>query len=1730
MNTFLLNNKKLFIFLLLIIVLIYVTYYIHKKQKKNIENFQILAEMPFDSSYFKGRDFYNLALNAYLTNEYDRVNIPDTDEEKENPLKGFGHFNSRQNIFSNYTTREDYDKLTKTLCTTKKMLGKDPKEDTIELRYCPDEFKMYKNKTCNSILNSEKELDTEDECQKHFRDKGSKAIGYNYDNNKCYLIDSMENNKLEDKNNSNIGIYGGGAGLQFTISYWIYVENRPYSASEESQYYEIIKCAPKDGSSNHYFPRISICGNRTLIKLEISCKDNNDSEIPFESFIPESNLGTNKWHFIAHTMFCREIKHYVDTKLSQVDTLTHPINNDELKIINTHYNLKVSAGNIQTDKVYIAQLKINPISSDNITIQVLSYSYPEDLDTVKNIICKKGNNDVAGETSNFPLFCKPHRINEASDSIITPKSISGSRVPVFYPPNEVNAFQGACYLKEKKCNTDSFQDYKGIESFYNYNYCDSNSNLGVSRNLSNPEYQYSRPIDVNIDNGIYYRRPNSKQSPFRDPTVTVYTETDKTNGKDNISGRVYLSGTIFINLEDNPLNEDYKYNQQKYDNIGLFIGKINEYEESKIIFHPSDTVYFQIGPKEGYRIEIRPNGEIYVNRPITDPLINLDGVSWLPFRDKKKINLPGKKTSNLRVDLTGKILKLGKVDEPYNNKINFFNTDRKCRFVRITPGPFRKKAGQKESLMFCEVEIFIKPERNTSSEELTYNIAKGKKARMSSVYKNKKLIYGPMIAVNGLVTPGRKNLEKGDSWIAKEDEGRNAYTFGTTLCGSDTDKPPIPHSGVLQSEMRATGLYESEVGSYIKTAENDNNPWWEVDLEGEYIIDKIIIYNKLDQGSHLEIPLTQEEDTIYYPNMNTIESGNIILYDKKHEVIKDKKIKNEGANIQNDGSCNDAGMITKAIDENGMRKNCIKWSQAFIGAPENEEKKFRTILNNIVNAKNTLVDLDSEDANYQKLIQEASTDNLPPPYKSYFNANNSILKKNSGDGTWEINDGGKPLIPPQTALQGNQGTGTGFINEFEHSSGTNEKLDLSNAANFCRYSGKHGGTKLSPWKHQSTAHDKRIYCYYDDKPAPASENPGTDITAGGDKKRGECIGPEYADPVAHHSKKYFTRKYTIEFVGDDSKLIESGYGDAGTNRIRTGWDNYTSGSNNSIYKEREAILYKYNNTVYLSGIIQYKSPELIYDLDKENREVDSSYIYPIPSVIGKLPETYRPERTVMCQVTNNVDYAKIEIRRSGHVIVKEASRKKYKDTDNVPFRKKQSAREQNLLCLDGVKFQIEDKQKSLQLCSALTKSDNCVLEPYKNTLDKGGNWDLLADYINKGNNDSGLKKPNLMNGLIFRYSYYNLDEDTQEMTADYNKMLIEKTNRKIGKNFGNHPKYRTNGDVTITFSIQIRPNSSRDVREKQVIIGKNEKGEGAVFLKKKNSEYCIEYKCGYENAGMSKQISIESNTMIHTKYIYFVAIVRDVQTRNIKIYINNESHSAFNKSINPLQKPDNNVSGLSQYSISEHALKIGQGLDNSESDHLSEYVVLNNIYIFNKAMNNEDLEAVRNLNHLIGRDYGIPKCFKDSRNGLVKLEGSFSYKPNPIGERLDWEEKEQKASRKGVSLARRLSEYRNSNGNNLTDVEKRDMEKLKQQYPLIGSVITVLPEGFRPNKSLYFSVNDGFRAANIEIDQNGRIRWWGYKLGYHNIDSIVFEHEKDLVSRSRTVCLDGIEFLMLKEN
>lgn len=1729
MNTFLLNNKKLFIFLLLIIVLIYVTYYIHKKQKKNIENFQILAEMPFDSAYFKGRDSYNLALNAYLANEYDRVNIPTTQVENENSLKGFGNFDARQNIFSNYTTREDYDKLTKTLYTTKKMLGDEPKQDTIELRYCPDEFKMYKNKTCNSILNSEQTVDTEYDCQKHFRDKGSKAIGYNYDNNKCYLIDTMKNNTLKDKTNSNIGIYGGGSGLQFTISYWLYVENRPYSAEEESEYYEIITCSPIDGSNNYYFPRISICGNRTLIKLEISCKDDNDNENIFESIIPESNLGTNKWHFIAHTMFCKEIKHYVDIKLSHVDTLTHPINNDALKIIDTHYNLKVRAGSRKTDKVYIAQLKINPISSDNITIQVLSYSYPEDQDKVKNILCKKGNNNVAGETSNFPIFCKPHRINEASDSIITPQSISGSRVPVFYPPNEVNSSLGSCYLREHKCDT--FQDYKGIESFYNYNYCDSNSNLGVSKNLSNPEWQYSRPIDVNIDNGIYYRRPNSKQSPFRDPTVTVYTERDKRGtGKDNISGRVYLSGTIFINLkDDNRLSKDYKYNQREYDNIGLFIGKINESKESKIIFYPSDSVYFQIGPKQGYRIEIKPNGEIYVNRPITDPLINLDGISWLPFRDKKN-RIPG--TSNLRADLTGEILLLAKEDKPTFNKINFFNTDRKCRFVRITPGRFRKI----KSLMFCEVEIIIKGEKNTSSEGLVDNIAKGKKARMSSIYMNDRLKYGPMIAVNGLVTVGRKS-KNDNSWIAKEEKGRNAYKFGTTLCGSDKDLTPFPHARNLAGEDTATGIYQSEEGSYIRTADGDTNPWWEVDLEGEYIIEKITIFNKLDQGSHLDLHLDPDQTPNYYPNMNTIEGGKIILYDKKHEPIKDDiEIKNKNAVIdEEDGSCNDAMGIKEAIDDKGIRTDCISWDQALIGAPEKELEDFKTILEKIARAKNLVEALEKDEntkSTNPKLVQaqiEAKTDKIPERFKAYFN--NNLIVRNPSSNLWEVQDD-VPLIAPQSALDGNRKRGTPWINLRDHSSGkSNAPLNLSSAQNFCRYVDNHAGTKLEPWQHKSSRnYHKRISCYYDREEGTATANPGRDTTKGGTKKRGECVGPEYADPVAHESKKYFTRKYTIELVGhDDPKLIENGYSELGSNRIKTGWDNYTDQLSNSIYKNREAILYKYNDTVYLSGIIQYKSGDLIYDLNSENKKITDNYIYPIPSVIGKLPKNYRPSRTVMCQVTNNVDYAKIEVRSTGHVIVKEASRKKYKDGDNVPFRKKQSAREQNLLCLDGVKFQIEDKTKPLELCSKLDKSDNCALEPYKNIEDKGGNWDLLEDYINKGNKGNGLKKPNLMNALIFRYSYYNLNEG---MTED-NEMLVETTNNMVGKNFGNLPKYRTSGDVTITFFMQIRPNPVEHVISNQVIIGKNEKGEGAVFLNKENSEYVIEYRCGYDNSEMSKPISVKSKIKIYTKYVYFVAIVRDVSTKDIKIYINNESHSDFNKiesGATPLQEPTNTESGLSQYSISEHSLKIGQALDNTESNHLSKYVVLNNIYIFNKAMDITDLEAVRNLNHLVGRDYGVPKCIKDPRNGLVKLEGSFIYKANPIGERSNWEEKEQKDSREGVSFARRFSEYRKNNDNNLDELEKRDMEKLKQQYPLIGSIITVLPEGFRPNKSVYFSVNDGFKAANVEIDQNGKIRWWGYKLGYHNIDSIVFEDEKDLVCRSRAVCLDGIEFLMLKEN
>jgi len=1664
------------------------------EEKKKIEKFQIQKELQFKNKNFDGIDCYNLISNAYLTNSYDIAAIPHTPNEQlnTNSSKNFNNFFNTQNIYGNFASEDEFNKLTITLSEYKEILGKPPNSNPIpiKLSYCPDEFKIIKNKISNSILEA-KNTETEYDCEQLFRNKGiNKAIGYTYDGQTCSFIDRFGNDDIIDKENANTKLYGAGGGLQFTVSYWIYIANRPLDINEDSEYYEILICTPPN-NNKFYFPKISISGNSTKIKLEVSCKDDKtDNESIFISFINESNLGTNKWHFITHTMNCKIIKHYVDMKWIKEDTLEYPVNYDILNQID--YNLEVKPGTkaLPNDTVKIAQLKILPYYSSDITVQTLSYSYPTDIQVMKKI-CKKGVNQVPGEDNNFPLFCKPHRVNEKLDSILTPKNIRGSRVPIFYGPNEINAYQGSCTLNEEKCSiketVDNFQNFNNTEEHF-FNFCDKNYNKGISRDIQNPEYQYSRPIDVNIDNGIYYLHDYSQESSFRDPTVTIYAEKNKMTGKNDISGRVYLTGTIFINLKDSKkLDNKYKYEQPVYDEIGLFIGKIHQNDNSNILFHPSHSIYFQIGAKQGYRIEIRSNGEIYVNRPITDPIINLDGISWLPYRQvsiKNGISVLG----DLRSDLNGKLLLLDKIND--NSKINFFSTDRKCKFIRIKPGDFRRKYNQKKSLMFCEVEIFIKPEINTSSEGLKNNIAKGKKAIMSSIYgKNgiqDRRNYGPMIGVNGLVTTN----------IEKESIGRRAYEFGTTKCGSDTNVDPHPY-GYDKDGVKATGLYESEIGSYIRTAENDLDPWWEVDLEGEYVIDKIIIFNKLDAGSHpnidLQVPVTNDVPKNYYLNMNTLEGGKIILFDRMHDIIKeDIIIQNHNAKIDKFGGCNNAMEIDKAIQHDGGEfKKCVNWDSNIISASDSDNKKFKENIKALRNNIQKKIDLEMEITNTEdpkkistlkNQIKNVNTDpiNFGEDFKKELDISQSKNqnKIDIQDNIVSIPEPGN--ISPDSPKNGYEQVNR-FVNKFPHKLLYGSKLEK----NFCRYVEGHAGTNIDPWPHPpdgSKSDDKkRISCYYQDpeKPNKSFNLAGSDDSPGGLPSRGECLGPEYADPVAHESKIYFTRKYTIN-LGSDENLKKNGYSVKGSKGITTGWNNIETPLENSPFKPKQSFLYKYNNTVYLSGMIQYKSATAIYD--KESKK-NNDYIYPVPSVIGKLPEDCRPSNTIMCQVTNNVDYAKIEVKSSGHVIIKEASRKKYKNSNNIPFKNMKSSREHNLLCLDGVKFQVGNETKGMQICSGLLNPTSCILEPYKDNKNNDGMWNVLGDYLKTGNNLNSKKKPNLMHAEIFKYSYYN-----------YNK----KIDKIPGKDFGNLPKFRTSGDVTITFFIQIKPNTNY---KDQVIIGKDDKNEGAVYLigKIKNNKkkfYTIRYKCGnQDNFGPLKEITAESNIEIDVKYKYFVAIVRNITTRDIKIYIHNESISKNDSLTAPTIIP-----ALREYTTSEHNLKIGASLDNGGPGHLSENVLLYNIFIYNKAMTNDDLEAARNLKHLVGRDYGLPKCYKDSQNGFIKLEGSFTYNSNSnVGE---------------VNIRR----------------NEGDIKNLTSEYPAIGSIITVLPEGFRPKKSIYFSVNDGFKSGNIEINENGRIRWWGYRLGYHNINTIVFEHEKDLDSYSKTVCLDGIEFFMLKEN
>lgn len=1783
------SNRNLIIVLLVILILYFIHIlfnYYYKKNFKEGFSFTIkklmsgIQDTPnYGSAQFTGMDQSYLGLNSYLydsdlegidhdgNEDYDYPN-PDNRLQPHRYIIGawsnilhqnyvtvdrFGQLTAH--LLGEYTKKPSYCSDLQSSCKLEEARHhldsvseyarklSDVTDRTLLFQYgtCPDEFKVQKGINYPDVDFSDvvDNIDRE-QAIKIFNAKSNKHkyIGFQMENNnKMFLIKSMGLPPLIDDSSKNYTSYIRNGGLQFTISYWIKID-----VDGVQQPKDIIKVIPKDQvEGDNYFPYIYIEQGTTLIHFKIKTGWPGETPILFDSKIRAGTISNQKWHHVAHVLYGRNIRHYIDGKFENYDDLKQPVFTENLP--NNLVHLIVAQQKINLTE--IAQLKVLSLAAPLETIlqHTLKFPYPASHETNPNgkthllnytNHCQRSLDGTDGHKYGHPLFCKASRqLQRPENTMAAGLVMSGARRHYYYDDNEQKSSLGTQTLNEN-CQKEQFTNFtnyihksdKFIENFANCKATD-----GIVSSQAGGDYFSYRNLDLNnsgngtfpddprgiythqYTGGIHFEKIKAAvDSGYRQPIVVIIP-----------SGRVYLSGSAYINHD--PLVNG---GTSSDDSVNINTGKIDikiarPYEGTLLLAHlpqdknglkfrPDQQLTFHVGQKQGYKVTIYPDGRIMVNRRITEQYFHFDGISYLP-------------TFHSTNNSTKALNDLG------------YKMERKCRYIRIRNG------SQCKFLNFSNIEIYPKGEAKTRSEGLDdENIALGKTCIQSSVFKNDYDNYGPQNVVTKF-------------------DHKNKYEGGTQKCGG---LPPYSPERYIDKK------WESPIGSFMKTGlDGEQQAWWEIDLVNEYKIREVVIYNRLNRGdhddkennSHNYLPPLKGKTDIYYPHMKSLEGGSIELKDRYGNIIYREEIKTNGGPFP---FCNDSTDVVKTIGG----QDCKRWDDTSLIKPDDKsQEEYKINRKHLIDNTNTVKEQlalgkenlentkrvnewnarqkkDEEDHNKRERERaERDSEHNPEPFPSWeekviesswaarpiTSLRGSIAGKNyrtwDGGTNYKQSHADIKVTPLNSATKEPEVFNT-YVQHYGGEFGP-ESLPSESPAriqknfkniiwahnkpnplhpeipdggyqqNYARYipfenTRNHAGNNLLSETHLiqhsngGVGTRERIWCYWDQ----GKHVPGTKDDEA-KPKMALGAGQEYEEEVHDIKKGYWNRIYTITF-GDDTQNVKP---------QRTGWQDLGPKRATSLFdhnKLRVAHVQKINNSVYLSGYVQFRDPASDYNKDIYQNEVeiktprkDNSQVksvlskeaegtkFPINSVIAKLPKEYWPSHTISCNVTNQTDFARIEVTHKGQIKIKAASALLWKHqsrpwgdpdgtlaeslggqkgpcTPEYDGHPQASGRTMNMVSLDGVRFPLSGSPGEQQLTS----------------LDSS-KWEALGDYLGK---EGSLNNPNLMDGSIFTLANYK---------AKPNAGLV-------GMYFGNLRKFRIRGSLTIAFYIQVLKDTGPN--QTMTILHKNAYNEGVVYYK----NGIIEYNCGkcLDSSKCVTIYSVKSDKSI--KQIdgrRFVTIVRNIEDLSLRIYI------------------DGNEVGKSEgdklYSVSQDELSIGAagGIGGALQG-----IKITNLNIFNRALNNDDdIKDLMKSFGLIGREYGSPKVSKiiDERAETITPNQRFT---------ID------------------MANVHDSSFNPINNYKRVNIVKLSGIFkwvgtdpvdrPEKGSDICRLPEEYRPNATLTFTVNGGDKGILIRIFDSGIIRYIGYEMDVKIFPDDILPDE----NFTKVISLDGIEFLTTKYN
>jgi len=260
--------------------------------------------------------------------------------------------------------------------------------------------------------------------------------------NEAILAINMKNGGCEFKNSSKLInlkksiVYTKSTSIQFTISFWLKIENL-------LTFNRNILHVENSKNRKIKLPQIDVNKEKTSLKFTISTTDHNSESIE----IPTGNVPYKKWCHIAFTLNGRNIIGYVNSKFVLKETLTgDPILPD--KNTTMYVNKKSSSG------ITVSKLRIIPVAVPRLFIKNILVE-EDPMDSQKYLNCLKkyesmgkeiAHSKCLGDIFKADNYSNDNNINGRNLQLLNEEQFNKSWISKYYRRPSYKIVNGIVYL------------------------------------------------------------------------------------------------------------------------------------------------------------------------------------------------------------------------------------------------------------------------------------------------------------------------------------------------------------------------------------------------------------------------------------------------------------------------------------------------------------------------------------------------------------------------------------------------------------------------------------------------------------------------------------------------------------------------------------------------------------------------------------------------------------------------------------------------------------------------------------------------------------------------------------------------------------------------------------------------------------------------------------------------------------------------------------------------------------------------------------------------------------------------------------------------------------------------------------------------------------------------------------------------------------------------------------